>query len=95
MSKATVPNIVPPKSDEMDFLYLYDLQEGRIGFESRSTGMLFEYRFDLDVLPVCWLFASYGGFNESYTAILEPCTTMPMSVNEASKKWHHSTAPAG
>ena len=74
---------VPTKSDEMDFLYLYELREGRMGLENRSTGMHFEYRFDLDVFPVCWLFASYGGFNNSYTAILEPCTTMPMSVNEA------------
>lgn len=77
-------DIVPPVSDKMDFLYLYELREGRIGLENRSTGMLFEYRFNLNVLPVCWLFASYGGFNNSYTAILEPCTTMPMSVNEAS-----------
>ncbi len=76
-------DIVPPKSDKMDFLYLYELREGCIGLENRAAGMLFEYHFDLAVLPVCWLFASYGGFFDSYTAILEPCTTMPMSVNEA------------
>ena len=77
-------DVVPPVSNQMDFLYLYELHQGRMGLANQSSGMCFEYRFDPEVFPVCWLFASYGGFNNSYTAILEPCTTMPMSVNEAS-----------
>jgi hypothetical protein len=28
-------------------------------------------------------FASYGGFDGHYTAVLEPSTAMPVSVNEA------------
>ena len=78
-------DIVPPKTGEMDFLYLYELREGRIGLENPAANMLFEYRFDAKILPVAWLFASYGGFFDSYMAILEPCTTMPMSVNDAQK----------
>jgi hypothetical protein len=29
------------------------------------------------------IFATYGGFLGHYTVVLEPCTTMPLSVNEA------------
>ena len=39
--------------------------------------------FDPKIFPFAWMFASYGGFLGHYTVILEPCTTMPMSVNEA------------
>jgi hypothetical protein len=31
------------------------------------------------------IFASYGGLDGHYTAVLEPCTAMPVSVNEAAR----------
>lgn len=40
-------------------------------------------QFDTKTFPYAWLFASWGGFLGHYTIILEPCTAMPMSVNEA------------
>jgi hypothetical protein len=79
----------------MDFLYLYEFSEGRMGLINRSAQMLFEYRFATKIFPVCWLFASYGGFNNSYTVVLEPCTTMPMSVNEARDKGVTATLHPG
>ena len=76
-------NIVPDKNGTVDFFYLFDLDEGRIAWKRLSSGLEFAYHFDTHVFPFCWLFASYGGFNDHYTVILEPCTTLPISVRDA------------
>ena len=77
-------SVLPEKNGTMDFFYLFDLANGEVGFEN-SDGAYFGYRFDKNVFPYVWLFASYGGFFNHYTAILEPCTTMPISVNDAAR----------
>jgi len=74
---------VPPKEGTIDFFYLFDLQAGRMAWRRPAAGLRFEYRFDLAVFPFAWLFASYGGFCDHYTLVLEPCTTMPYRVSEA------------
>jgi hypothetical protein len=76
-------DIVPPKNGTVDFFYLFDLEAGRLAWKRASQGLKFEYTFDTAVFPFAWLFASYGGFAGHYTAVLEPCTTMPLSVGEA------------
>lgn len=78
-------DIIPPNNNTVDFLFLYDLQEGRMAWRSATMGLTFAYTFDVNVFPYAWYFASYGGFDGHYTAILEPCTTMPLSVNEAAQ----------
>ena len=79
-------DIVPARNGTMDFFYLFDLAAGEMFWHRRSTGLKFGYQFDTEVFPYAWLFASWGGFLEHYTIILEPCTAMPMSVNEAAAK---------
>jgi len=74
---------VPPKTDAMDFFYLYDIKNGEMQLLSNRGKHVFSYQYDAKVFPYQWYFASYGGFFDHYTAILEPCTNMPMSVNEA------------
>jgi galactose mutarotase-like enzyme len=76
-------NVIPPADGTMDFFYLYELAAGRVVWQRPSRGLTFAYEFDTAVFPFVWLFASYGGFDSHYTVILEPCTAMPMSVNEA------------
>ena len=73
--------MVPDFDGTTEFLYLCPLLEGRIGWRRGSLG--FEVLFDPEVFPYAWYFASYGGFDGHHFAILEPCTTMPISVNEA------------
>jgi hypothetical protein len=51
--------------------------------ESGNANTLFSYSYDKNIFPYQWYFASYGGFLNHYTAILEPCTSMPLSVAEA------------
>lgn len=79
-------NVVPSADGTMDFFYLFDLREGRIAWRRPSERLEFAYDFDPQVFPYAWLFASYGGFLGHYTLVLEPCTTMPISVNEAASK---------
>jgi len=78
-------NVVPAPDGTMDFFYLFDLSEGRLALHRPRSGLRLEYHFDARVFPYAWVFASYGGFLSHYTVILEPCTAMPMSVNEAAK----------
>ena len=51
-------DIVPEKDGTMDFLYLYDLQQGRIAWENAGGSLTFVYQFDLKVFRYAWLFAS-------------------------------------
>ena len=83
--EAIEASIIPEKTGLMDFFYLYDLQQGEVGWENAEHAFYFGYRFDKKVFPYVWIFASYGGFLNHYTAILEPCTTMPISVNDAAE----------
>jgi len=76
-------DIIPPPGAEVDFFYLYDLSAGRLRWLDAEGRLEFAYHFDTAVFPYAWLFASYGGFDGHYTAILEPCTAMPISVPEA------------
>jgi hypothetical protein len=79
----TDASLVPVKKTETDFFYLFGGEPGRMDFVSTNDQDLFSYRYDPKVFPYQWYFASYGGFLDHYTAILEPSTNMPMSVNEA------------
>lgn len=73
---------IPAPDGSTEFLFLYDLAEGRMALEAKD-GARFECRFDLAVFPCCWYFASHGAMDGAFTSVLEPCTTMPLSVNEA------------
>lgn len=78
----TDASVIPEKNGTMDFLYLYDTSKGEMQLLNNQEH-LFSYNYDKNVFPYEWLFASYGGFLDHYTGILEPCTNMPISVNEA------------
>jgi len=76
-------NIIPAVDGTVDFFYLCNLAAGEVAWHRPGTDLKFAYRFDTQIFPYVWLFASYGGFNGHYTMILEPCTAMPISVNAA------------
>jgi hypothetical protein len=75
-------DIVPPKDGKCDYFYLYELKYGRIAW-IRPQRLRFEYQFNTSIFPFAMIFATYGGFLGHYTVLLEPCTAMPLSVNEA------------
>jgi galactose mutarotase-like enzyme len=74
---------IPPADGTTDFLFLYHFEEGRAALV--SAGSRITITFDLQVFPYLCYFASYGGMDGLYTAVLEPCTAMPFSVNEAAR----------
>ena len=77
-------SVVPAPDRTTEFLYLHGLGEGTMGIESADgTGIVCS--FDPAVFPCCVYFASHGAMDGAYTAVLEPCTAMPLSVNEAAQ----------
>ncbi|MEC3878526.1 DUF5107 domain-containing protein [Parapedobacter sp. 10938] len=76
-------SIVPEKNNTMDFFYLYDSPEGTMSLIVDKGRSRFSYHYDQAIFPYQWYFASYGKFRNHYTAILEPASAMPVSVNEA------------
>jgi len=88
-------NVVPAPNGTMDFFYLFELAEGQFACTNEGRDLEFSYRFDNGIFPYAWLFASYGGFNGHYTVVLEPCTAMPLSVNEAAAQQHCSRLDPG
>lgn len=78
-------SLVPEPDGSTEFLYLYDLASGHMGLHARDGARL-DCAFDLQVFPCCWYFASHGGMDGAFTAVLEPCTTMPISVNQAAEE---------
>jgi hypothetical protein len=81
--EGTDASIVPAKNNTMDFFFLYDTPVAEMKMLSNDKKHEFSYTYDKNIFPYQWYFASYGGFLDHYTAILEPCTAMPLSVNEA------------
>jgi hypothetical protein len=76
-------SIVPLNNNTVDFYYLYDIPQAEMKLISGQMNHLFRYTYDKRVFPYQWYFASYGGFLNHYTAILEPATNMPVSVKDA------------
>lgn len=91
----TDASIVPELNNTMDFFYLYDTSRAAMQMASANGEYLFSYDYDKKIFPYQWYFASYGAFLDHYTAILEPCTNMPMSVNEAKEKKQSAVLQAG
>lgn len=66
-----------------EFLYLRDLPEPWCGVDDPGSGASLRMRFDPAALPYVWLFLSYGGWRDCYTAVLEPCSNLPKDLAEA------------
>jgi len=57
----------------------------QIAWVSAARKLTFCYSFDLHVFPYAQNFGSYGGLDGHYTAILEPCSSMPLMVSDANR----------
>lgn len=79
----TDASIVPERNNSVDFFYLYNIAEAEMSLMNAKSNDVFRYSYDKNIFPYQWYFASYGGFLNHYTAILEPATAMPISVNDA------------
>jgi hypothetical protein len=76
-------HIIPLIGSGADFFCLYDLERGEVTWHRPSLGASFKYTFDTSVFPCVWWFASYGQLDGHYVAVLEPCTSLRLSVADA------------
>jgi hypothetical protein len=76
--------VIPASSSNArEFVYVRELPEGWCGVTDTRAGASLRLTFDSDVFPFVWLFMSYGGWRQVYTAVLEPCTNQPKDLAEA------------
>jgi hypothetical protein len=87
--------VLPQAAQVNEFQYAKDLREGWCALTNTRDGVGFALTFDRSVLSSCWLFASYGGWRDLYTLILEPCTGYPVSVNDGVSRGTHRILKAG
>ena len=72
-----------------------DLPDSWCGVDDASAGASIRMRFDQRQMPFLWLFLSYGGWKDCYTAVLEPCTNMPKDLAEAARCGQSGRLEAG
>jgi hypothetical protein len=78
-----------------EFVYVTDLPDGWCGVDDQATGASLRMRYDTRHLPYMWLFLSYGGWRDCYTAVLEPCSNMPKDLAEAVRTGRSARLAAG
>jgi hypothetical protein len=88
-------SMIMAKNGTVDFFYLYDVEKAEMNLKTGKGKHLFSLGYDKSVFPYQWYFASYGGFLNHYTAVLEPCTSMPMLLSEARLKEQCSVLKPG
>ena len=64
-------------------MYITEIPESWCGIDDADKGASLRLRYDKHTMPYLWLFLSYGGWRECYTAVLEPCTNMPKDLASA------------
>ena len=67
---------------DREFIYVSELGENWCGVDDLEARASLRMRFD-DQLPFVWLFLTYNGWRDCFTAVLEPCTNMPKNLNQA------------
>jgi galactose mutarotase-like enzyme len=72
-----------PESRELFFCYGTDLHQGAVLWESPAKGIDVQLQFPSEIFKTCWLFASYGGWNDYFVAVPEPCNAFPFRLEEA------------
>lgn len=72
-----------PAVKAREFVYVRDLPAGWCGVIDLAKDASLRLAFDQQVMPFVWLFLSYGGWRDVYTAVLEPCSNMPKDLTEA------------
>jgi len=75
--------IPAPSSRAREFLYVRSLPAPWCGVDDLANRASLRMKFDATQLPYVWLFLTYGGWQDYYTAVLEPCTNCPKDLAEA------------
>lgn len=88
--------LVPPKSArQTDFYYGVELTDGWCALTDTREQLGFGLAFPKDIFSTVWVFASYGGWRDLYTVVLEPCTGYPVRLDEAVRAGRFSRLQPG
>jgi galactose mutarotase-like enzyme len=71
-----------PESGALHFFYGTGLRQGWCALTDQASKLATALRFDPEVFPCCWLFATHGGWNGLNVAVLEPATGYPFRLPE-------------
>jgi hypothetical protein len=74
-----------PDSNSCELLFFYgtDLSAGCWQLFKTTAGLVINLSFPANIFRSCWLFASYGGWNDYYAAVPEPCSGYPFRLEDA------------
>ncbi len=79
-------NQTPDRSSMLrEFYYASDLAIGQCGIRNARSNSALMMNFDQADFPFVWMFQSYGGWNDHYVLVMEPCTTLPYDLEIASQ----------
>jgi galactose mutarotase-like enzyme len=87
--------VPPPEAQELFFVYALDLVQGACGVYRPSDRSLCVWSFPKHLFTACMLFASYGGWQGHYVAVLEPTTAWPFRLEEAIAAGTYSSLATG
>jgi hypothetical protein len=83
-SSGTDLQMIPARDERArEFIYVNQLTDGWCGVDDMASGAALRMSFDRTQVPFLWMFLTYGGWRDCYTAVLEPCTNMPKTLREA------------
>jgi hypothetical protein len=77
--------IAPAVSQAREFVYVRDLPASWCGVDDYEHHASLRMEYDGHTMPFVWLFLSYGGWRNVYTAVLEPCTNLPKDLGLATR----------
>lgn len=86
---------LPATAQVSEFQYATELTAGWCAITHPHKRLGFGLSFDPIVLPSCWLFATYGGWRNLSTVVLEPCTGYPVSLAQGIDDGTHRVLGAG
>ncbi len=82
--RTTDLRVIPQRSSKArEFVYVRDLPAPWCAVDDGERRASIRLGFEAQALPFVWLFLSYGGWRDTYTAVLEPCTNLPKDLAEA------------
>jgi hypothetical protein len=87
--------VLPMGAGVSEFQYAPDMKAGWCALTHTKEEIGFGLSYDSQVLPSCWLFASYGGWRELHTVVLEPCTGYPSRIKDGLEGGTHQILQPG
>jgi hypothetical protein len=88
-------DVTDPSRREREFVYVSGLTDGWCGVDDPRVGASLRLGYEASKLPFVWLFLTYGGWRDCFTAVLEPCTNMPKDLATAVRLGQAARLPAG